>query len=78
MFRRWPLKSVLNFLLQAVKNSEMFVKKSEDFLSLAYRQGMFPPEAGKTIGREVNKNTARWLADFVKHLSRFKNNSKIT
>ena len=56
----------------------MFVKKSEDLLSLAYRQRMFPPEAGKTIGREVNKNTALRLADFVIHLSPFKNNLKIT
>ena len=78
MFGRWPLKSVLDFLLKALKNSEMFVKKSEDLLSLAYRQRMFPPEAGKTIGREVNKNTALRLADFVIHLSPFKNNLKIT
>jgi len=40
-----------------VKNSITFVKKSEDLLSLGYRQGMFPPEATKTIGREKNNNT---------------------
>lgn len=56
----------------------MFVKKSEDLLLLAYRQRMFPPETGKIIGREVNKNTALSLADFAIHLSRFKNNLKIT